>query len=53
MSATVKKRNLHGEFLKKIPLMSTLEKLECETIIDCMEEEKFSEGDTIIKQVWC
>lgn len=50
MSATVKKRSLHGEFLGKIPLMSTLEKLEKETIIDCMEEEKFTEGGVIIKQ---
>ena len=51
MSATVKKRSMHGDFLKKIPLMSTLEKLECETIIDCMEEEKFTAGGVIIEQV--
>lgn len=49
-NATIQKRNVYEEFLKKVEILNELDNYERQKICDCLQTETFKKGDIIIKQ---
>ena len=50
MRMTCEKRARYGEFLQKVPLLSSLDRYERMVISDCLEPIEYNDGDIILKQ---
>lgn len=48
--ASIKKRNRYNEFLKKVPLLETLDDYEREKICDCLQSQTFTPGSYVIRE---
>lgn len=50
MGNTLKKRKMYEEFLKKVPILSSLDSWELLTLADSLETHTYKTGDVIMKQ---
>lgn len=50
MRLTVEKREKYGEFLHRVPLLSSLDKYDRMVIADCLDTVEYKDGETIIRQ---
>jgi cAMP-dependent protein kinase regulator len=50
MGNTLKKRKMYEEFLKKVPILDSLDSWEAMNLADCLEPRLYNDGDTVVKQ---
>ncbi|XP_063713615.1 cAMP-dependent protein kinase type I-alpha regulatory subunit-like isoform X3 [Symsagittifera roscoffensis] len=50
MGNTLKKRKLYEEFLKKVPILESLDSWEAMSLADCLEAITYSDGGVVVKQ---
>jgi cAMP-dependent protein kinase regulator len=50
VSTTVSKRSMYGDWLRTVPILATLEQAEVDKAADALNEERFEDGDCIIRQ---
>lgn len=50
MGSTMRKRKMYEEFLSKVPILASLDKIELLTVADALEPATFTDGYTIMRQ---